>query len=681
VRSTLSQRVGPRGRTVRELVVVATQRKTRSTQATARTRNPRNAKALAALKLILDDDGTVRYAIAKQAPLPRRRRRADPPDTPAPFPDPRDLPAIPADEPATRPLKIFAFDPSQGRRLGNVMTIDVPREPLTHGPVSEQIAVIDYDSSNERYYQSVDLDDASILLAGGLDPSESDPRFHQQMVYAVATATVRRFEVALGRPVTWLWTRSSRSDPLRNRLRIFPHAMQEANAYYQRELGGLVFGYFAAPDTVNAATIPGQTVYTCLSHDIVVHETTHAILDSVQPFFLEPTGPDTVAFHEAFADVVAILQHFSFKEALLETIRRTGGRIHAAVLAPTSAPAQDDAQIGAERSTSNPMVELAREFGEGLGARAALRSALGSKADPAKLAQTFEPHDRGAILLAAIFDAFFTVYSDRAADLLRLARAGGTLGLSGDLHPDLANRLAREASKTARHFLNICVRALDYCPLVDLEFGDFLRAVITADAEIVPDDPWRYRQTVIDAFRQRGIVPRGVASLSEQSLRWPGPSRQEMPRCDGLVLDAYDRDAQKCNARRLHEFGEQNRNTLKLSPGAKIQAFQFHGKTRQRADPSGSLHTEFVVRLAQQRQVPVSPDNPDGQSFTFRGGTTVVLGPDGTVRFVIERPLDDEARLERQRQYMTTLSEGVTGSSFVGLRPATVSLAAMHRGF
>jgi hypothetical protein len=51
------------------------------------------------------------------------------------------------------------------------------------------------------------------------------------------------------------------------------------------------------------------------------------------------------------------------------------------------------------------------------------------------------------------------------------------------------------------------------------------------------------------------------------------------------------------------------------------------------------------------------------------------------VRFVIQRPLNDEARLTRQRQYMTTLSEGVTGSSFVGLRPPTVSLAAMHRGF
>ena len=112
--------------------------------------------------------------------------------------------------PAERPLKAYAFDPSQGRNLGNFMTVNVrneaagdPPTKLLPGPVGEYLAVVDYDASNNVYYEPVDLDDPALLLRGGLDPSESDPRFHQQMVYAIASETIRRFEIALGRKIRW----------------------------------------------------------------------------------------------------------------------------------------------------------------------------------------------------------------------------------------------------------------------------------------------------------------------------------------------------------------------------------------------------------------------------------------------------------------------------------------------
>ena len=65
--------------------------------------------------------------------------------------------------------------------------------------------MIDFDASNERYYTSVDLERAELLEHGGLDPSDVDPQFHQQMVYAVAMSTIERFETALGRPIRWPW--------------------------------------------------------------------------------------------------------------------------------------------------------------------------------------------------------------------------------------------------------------------------------------------------------------------------------------------------------------------------------------------------------------------------------------------------------------------------------------------
>src|SRR5262245_1408556 len=87
---------------------------------------------------------------------------------------------------ARRPLKIFASDPLLGRTFGNRARIDVVNEALGPGPAGARLEVIDYDGAQKCFYTPVDLDHPAILLQGGLEPSEADPRFHQQMVYAVA---------------------------------------------------------------------------------------------------------------------------------------------------------------------------------------------------------------------------------------------------------------------------------------------------------------------------------------------------------------------------------------------------------------------------------------------------------------------------------------------------------------
>jgi hypothetical protein len=77
--------------------------------------------------------------------------------------------------------------------------------------VFDQIAVVDYDATRGKYYESVNLNDPFILIPNGLTPSESDPRFHQQMVYAVASDTIEQFETVLGRRIHW--RRTDRSLP------------------------------------------------------------------------------------------------------------------------------------------------------------------------------------------------------------------------------------------------------------------------------------------------------------------------------------------------------------------------------------------------------------------------------------------------------------------------------------
>ncbi|MET4108621.1 hypothetical protein ABIB60_003995 [Hymenobacter sp. UYP22] len=421
-------------------------------------------------------------------------------------------------EPGHRSLRAYSFDPSLSLRLDTVainrLTYQVDWESVTPGPVGEYLEVLDYDPTVRRFYLPVDLNDRNLLAQHGLEPSESNPQFHQQMVYAVAMTTIKNFEKALGRKIQWSPRRTLDGPGYEEyvaQLRIYPHAMRDANAYYSPLKKAILFGYFSSTPADDTQQMPDSLVFTCLSHDIIAHEVTHAILDGIYTHYNEPTNPDVLAFHEAFADIVALFQHFTFPEVLKHQIARTRGDL----------------------SAQNLLGELAQQFGTAIGGYGSLRDAIGRQ-DPNtqqwrplepnsdEYRQQTEPHARGSILVAAVFEAFTSIYKVRIADLLRIASGGSGILAQGELHPDLVNRLADEAAKAANHVLGMCIRALDYCPPVDITFGDYLRAIITADVDSVRDDRYEYRLAFIDAFRRRGIYPQGIKTLSVESLRLPG---------------------------------------------------------------------------------------------------------------------------------------------------------------
>ncbi len=421
--------------------------------------------------------------------------------------------------PVSRRLRSFSFDPSLATRLDtcefNQITLEMPWEPgLQPGPVGEYLEVVDHDPASGVFYHPVDLNDGHLLAQDGLTPSESNPQFHQQMVYAVAMRTIQQFERALGRVAFWAdhWTWTKEQGyvvQFVRRLRIYPHALRDRNAYYSPSKKALLFGYFpvATKDKYNT---PGTLVFTCLSHDIIAHEVTHALLDGVHPRFNEPTNPDVHAFHEAFADIVALFQHFSYPSVLESQIRRTQGDL----------------------DSENLLSQLAQQFGRATGRGSALRDALGAEdkqtgvwqpatPDPHKLERTRGPHARGAVLVAAVFSAFLLIYRARTADLFRIATNGTGVLPEGDLHPDLIRRLAIEGAESADRVLQMCIRAIDYCPPVDITFGDFLRGIVTADLDSDPADQHGYRVVFIESFREWGIHPRGVTCMGQDALAWP----------------------------------------------------------------------------------------------------------------------------------------------------------------
>jgi hypothetical protein len=552
-------------------------------------------------------------------------------------------------EPTTRPLKAYAFDPSQGRLLGNEMALPVRYESLDPGPVVRDpysragVAIIDYDASNDCYYQPVDLDDPAILIRGGLDPSEAEPRFHQQMVYAVVTETIQHFEAALGRRLHWRRVPRDGRDPEKASedniytLNIFPHAMVGANAFYCPKAHGILFGYFRANETGQGANLPGQIVYTCLSHDIVVHETTHAIIDGIRSHFTEQTNPDVCAFHEAFADLAALFRHFSHKDVLLETIQRTGGKLYEAEVNADAGPGRDGREgpvISAQLRGRNPLIDLARQFGEATGRGKGLRSALDTPPNSTDIKTQLEPHARGSILVAAVFDAYFRIYLRRTADLFRIYRAGG--GNPGaDIPVPLARMLADHASTTASMFFRVCVRALDYCPPVDITFGDFLRAVITSDLDVYPIDEYGVRDAFMQAFRLRGILPDGASYFSETAIAWPTagplPPIQDLEFGDPNGLTHEQQDAAGRTLRAYLDVRE-HREMLGFDPELPICVPSFHPMSRINED--GSVRTDMVVEVVQMRDAQFDAKQPGLGSFPFRGGATLIISkpPLGTIR-------------------------------------------------
>jgi len=615
-------------------------------------------------------------------------------------------------EPVERLLRIYVLDPSLAAqydtaRIGETAISIRWEQNLLPGPVGEYIEVIDADPASNCVYHPVDLNDLRIIVQDGLAPSETNPQFHQQMVYAVAMTTIEHFEQALGRVALWAAHRENDEhgrfgrESFVRRLRIYPHALRERNAYYSPEKKALLFGYFpaGANDEYNTRD---TLIFTALSHDIVAHETTHALLDGVHPRFNEPINEDVPAFHEAFADIVALFQHFSYPGVLQYQIAQTRGDL----------------------SSENLMAQLAQQFGRAAGRGGALRDALGGyyengvwrRAEPnvRALEQAREPHARGAILVAAVFGGFLKLYRARTRDLYRIATEGTGVLRDGDIHPDLRNRLAGEASQSARYILQMCIRAIDYCPPVGITFGDYLRALITGDFEMNPEDRDNVRVAMVESFRQWGIYPKGMRSISADALLWP-TGEQVMEQHDIVMpreaMRALLEDEQRVDNRNLRlQLQPWNLETdryrtwkgadnnarvlwrwlmdkgkpllpalgLVTDPSAprsvffsrytKEPAVEVHSvRTALRRGPRGSTKTDLVVEITQRRrgyfdaekQKQVDADGPvenDDGDFRYRTGCTALIDPATMgVRRIVRTPgtVVDDRCLSRLRHFLT----------------------------
>jgi hypothetical protein len=345
---------------------------------------------------------------------------------------------------------------------------------LLDGPVSERVAILDFDEKGAivdgaRFHPPASTDEEGFFDFDKTLSGENvvQRNLNQITVFAVVLKTMQMFESkdALGRRLRWAFDAPQ--------LLVVPRAGLWANAFYERVTHSLQFFYFKNPHRA------GEMVFTSLSLDIVAHETGHAILDGIVPSLYDSITPQSLAMHEAIADLVAALVSLYSRELVAAVLRQTRGSIQ----------------------YSTAFSSLAEEFGEALdknGRVGYLRNLLNEKnldpKDDKNGVRYAEPHELSQVLSGALYKLMMQLHEDLKKEYRKNNSSEENYSISGK-----ALAVARD------RFRRMLLRALDYIPSGDASFADYGRAIIAADQASYPNH-LEERDCIRDEFIRRHIV-------------------------------------------------------------------------------------------------------------------------------------------------------------------------------
>lgn len=564
----------------------------------------------------------------------------------------------------TRKMTIIAQDPSIKDSQGKILRtrVDIPYEKLGPGPRGYRVHVVDYDSSQKVLYSPLD---PKLYTNLNKDPFENapddkllrDPGFHAQNVYAIIMRLLSRFEAALGRRISWGFGF--------HQLHAAPHAFADANAYYSEDAQGLFFGYFPVIEQEKGKKKEKkQIVFTCLSHDVVAHETTHALLDGLRDTYTVPSYADQAGFHEGFSDVVALLSVFGLSDVVK-------------ALTPGKQPGSNCINIGrltAEDLRQSVLFGLAEQFGEEISKASryradCLRRAVSRRPreDARQIPAFEESHIRGEILSAAVLNSFIQVWMKR---LMSWLPAGKEAEVAVD-------RVVEDGCDAATHLLTMCIRALDYCPVVDIEFKDFLSALLTADYELLPDDgKYEYRKVLRKEFDLWGIKPASGAKADLQKGEvpelgvWKKPSKEknrdkhpnkkktEKP----LNYECVHRESLQQDKNEVFRFIWENKEPLKIFENAYTSVISL--RPCLRIAPDGFALKETVceyrqtldIQAGQLRSINKKMEKPEGMpdstQIRLNGGGVLIFNDFGHLKYHIHSSIDNHERQNRRLAYL-----------------------------
>ncbi len=466
-------------------------------------------------------------------------------------------------------------------------------EPLTlkreshflDGPVSERVAVLDLDPETGLCRPGVPFRPPQDGKPGTYPlrlPTPDDlvgpggNEFRAVNVFATVLRTMYMFEEpdTLGRRLTWAFNAPQ--------LFLVPHAGEWPNAYYERQSHSIQFFYFRADKP------PYPTIYTSLSHDIIAHEAAHAILDGIAPDLYSAVTPQSLALHEAIADLTSLIMAFRSGALRKWVLAQTGGRI----------------------DNATAFSWIAEEFGRArdpLGRADYLRSLFNNKTlDPddhtvdeqgrPNLVRRHEPHLLCQVLTGALYTVVVKIHEQLKAEY------GG--------EDSAARRRAsgKALYVAAQRFKRMILRALDFLPPGEVSFGDYARAIIASDQASYPGLN-RERTWICDEFVRRRMVPDRRALEVETNQRHPAVRNANL---DALLHDDWA----------AYDFANRNRRLLRIPGGVPFQVRPRLAVTKLYYQGAGrrDYTRELLFKVAWEQA-----DPPAQPTRLITVGTTLVI--------------------------------------------------------
>ena len=99
-------------------------------------------------------------------------------------------------------------------------------------------------------------------------------------------------------------------------------------------------------------------------------------------------------------------------------------------------------------------------------------------------------------------------------------------------------------------------------------------------------------------------------------------------------------------------------------------------RSSRRVGPDGQVVFDLVTEVTQTRKV---RGRSSDRGFDLLGGATVVIGPDGHVRYVVSKSVLNEERVKRQRAFLSPdRGRQLWKSRFGQLAPVGRPFKALH---
>jgi hypothetical protein len=413
----------------------------------------------------------------------------------------------------------------------------------------------------------------------------------------------------LGRSISWAF-RSPQ-------LLIIPRAGIDKNAYYDRDSASLQFFYYPSSS--------GYTIYTCLSRDVVVHETAHAVLDGISPGLNDAVSTQSLALHEAVADLVAVSLGILNEMVVFSLHQISGGNIN--VLASLSWFAEE---FGADVRR-----DVGADFLRAMGSDRTLDpsdKSIDNYGIPNYVGDC-GPHDMSGVMSGAVYRVF-----ERATTNRRVR------------DEPLLSRKERAVLAAGRCVIRMAIRALDYLPPGEASFADYGRAIIAADRAAFSKERTEQVWLKEELLRRKVVKDERELAVDDEFVG------KKLHGVNPRKILADDDDDQAAR-----EFVQRHRKLLRIPAGVKYQVQPRRKRIRRPPrKKSGKPKQDLIVRVSWNITEKHNLGPRFGRDWAITVGTTLVIDWDSKeILSALSTEQGEERWADRDRQLRRWAKNGL----------------------